>query len=123
MEALDKRGSISAQRTSKPTSPAPANWPGTAKPSAPRRRSRNNQPLRGTVETLATIRFHVGPVGAASRFKLVHNLILGLNRAALAEGLAFAEALGFDAQRLAILRETPATSAALEAKGENGRAI
>ena len=71
------------------------------------------------LETLATIRFHVGPVGAASRFKLVHNLILGLNRAALAEGLAFAEALGFDASdALAILRETPATSAALEAKGE-----
>ena len=58
-------------------------------------------------------------MGSASRFKLVHNLILGLNRAALAEGLAFAEALGFDASNaLAILRETPATSAALEAKGE-----
>ena len=71
------------------------------------------------LEALATKRFHVGPVGAASRFKLVHNLILGLNRAALAEGLAFAEALGFDASdALAILRETPATSAALEAKGE-----
>ena len=71
------------------------------------------------LEALATKRFHVGPVGAASRFKLVHNLILGLNRAALAEGLAFAEALGFDASNaLAILRETPATSAALEAKGE-----
>ena len=70
------------------------------------------------LETLATIRFHVGTVGAASRFKLVHNLILGLNRAALAEGLAFAEALGFDASdALSILRETPATSAALEAKG------
>ena len=71
------------------------------------------------LEALAAKRFHVGPVGAASRFKLVHNLILGLNRAALAEGLAFAEALGFDASdALAILRETPAASAALEAKGE-----
>ena len=71
------------------------------------------------LKALATKQFHVGPVGAASRFKLVHNLILGLNRAALAEGLAFAEALGFDASdALAILRETPATSAALEAKGE-----
>ncbi len=74
------------------------------------------QPL---FEALATKRFHVGPVGAASRFKLVHNLILGLNRAALAEGLAFAEAVGFDSNdTLAILRETPATSFALEAKGE-----
>jgi len=74
---------------------------------------------RPILEALAAKRFHVGPVGAASRFKLVHNLILGLNRAALAEGLAFAEALGFDANdALAILRETPATSSALEAKGK-----
>lgn len=73
------------------------------------------QPL---LAALATKRFHVGPVGAASRFKLVHNLILGLNRAALAEGLAFAETLGFDAaDTVEILRDTPATSAALEAKG------
>ena len=71
------------------------------------------------LEGLASKRFYVGPVGAASRFKLVHNLILGLNRAALAEGLVLAEALGFDAADLVeILRETPATSAALEAKGE-----
>jgi 3-hydroxyisobutyrate dehydrogenase-like beta-hydroxyacid dehydrogenase len=67
---------------------------------------------------LAAKRFHVGPVGAASRFKLVHNLILGLNRAALAEGLAFAEMLGFDAaDAVEILRDTPATSGALVAKG------
>ena len=70
------------------------------------------------LEALAAKRFHVGPVGAASRFKLVHNLILGLNRAALGEGLAFAEALGFDAgEALALLKETPAVSAAMEAKG------
>ena len=68
--------------------------------------------------TLAPKQFYVGPIGAASRFKLVHNLILGLNRAALAEGLALAEALGFNAsEALTILRETPATSMAMEAKG------
>jgi len=73
------------------------------------------QPL---LTSLAAKRFHVGPVGAASRFKLVHNLILGLNRAALAEGLAFAEMLGFDAaDAVEILRDTPATSGALVAKG------
>ena len=78
-----------------------------------RSRLRRREPL-GWQYSVAT-----RPVGAASRFKLVHNLILGLNRAALAEGLAFAEALGFDASdSLSILRETPATSAALEAKGE-----
>lgn len=70
------------------------------------------------LNALAPKQFHVGPVGAASRFKLVHNLILGLNRAGLAEGLALAEALGFNAsEALTILRETPANSIAMEAKG------
>ncbi len=74
---------------------------------------------RPLLQALTSKRFHVGSVGAASRFKLVHNLILGLNRVALAEGLAFAEAIGFNAaEALGILRETPATSKALEAKGE-----
>ncbi len=70
------------------------------------------------LQALASKQFHVGPAGAASRFKLVHNLILGLNRASLAEGLALAEVLGFNAtETLAILRETPASSTAMEAKG------
>ena len=44
-------------------------------------------------EALAKQWFFLGPVGSASRFKLVHNLVLGLHRAVLAEGLRFAEAL------------------------------
>jgi 2-hydroxy-3-oxopropionate reductase len=60
----------------------------------------------------------VGPLGAASRFKLVHNLILGLHRAVLAEGLTLARALGFDATTaLAMLGQTPARSAVMDAKG------
>jgi len=62
---------------------------------------------------------YLGPVGSASRFKLVHNLILGLNRAVLAEGLQFAESLGLEpAKTLSLLRESPAASAAMESKGE-----
>lgn len=62
--------------------------------------------------------FHLGPLGSASRFKLVHNLILGLNRAVLAEGLAFAESLGFDSsETLEILKQTPAESRVMEMKG------
>lgn len=62
---------------------------------------------------------YLGSVGTASRFKLVHNLILGLNRLALAEGLQFAEALGFDPTvALSMLRGTAAGSVAMEAKGE-----
>ncbi len=37
---------------------------------------------------------YVGPCGSGSRMKLVSNLVLGLNRSALAEGLVFAQALG-----------------------------
>lgn len=40
--------------------------------------------------------FHVGPSGSGARTKLAVNLISGLHRLALAEGLAFAEALGLD---------------------------
>lgn len=62
--------------------------------------------------------FYLGPVGTASRFKLVHNLVLGLHRAVLAEGLMFAESLGFDQElTLEILKQTPAQSVAMETKG------
>jgi len=62
---------------------------------------------------------YLGPVGNASRFKLVHNLILGLNRAVIAEALQFAESLGFDSSRaVSVLRQTAAASVALTAKGE-----
>lgn len=67
---------------------------------------------------IAQKHFHLGPAGSASRFKLVHNLILGLHRAVLAEGLTFAGALGFDLQMtLEILRQTPAASAVMPTKG------
>lgn len=62
--------------------------------------------------------FHLGPCGAGARMKLVVNLVLGLNRAALAEGLAFAGALGVDpAAALAVLRAGPAYSTAMDRKG------
>ena len=62
--------------------------------------------------------FHLGSAGTASRFKLVHNLVLGLHRAVLAEGLVFAESLGFDQEvALEILNQTPAHSGVMETKG------
>ncbi len=61
---------------------------------------------------------HVGPVGAGSRAKLVSNLILGLNRAALAEGLALAEAWGLDLPAtLEVLKASAAWSRVMDAKG------
>lgn len=61
----------------------------------------------------------VGPLGAASRMKLAVNLVLGLNRAALAEGLAFAQTIGLDPRlALEVLRAGAAYSRVMDAKGE-----
>jgi 3-hydroxyisobutyrate dehydrogenase-like beta-hydroxyacid dehydrogenase len=69
-------------------------------------------------DALARAAFHVGPVGAGARMKLATNLVLGLNRAALAEGLAFARSIGLDlAQTLEILRAGAAASRVADTKG------
>lgn len=60
-----------------------------------------------------------GDAGNASRMKLVTNLVLGLNRAVLAEGLAFAGALGLDPGRsLAVLRRSMGYSRVMDTKGD-----
>lgn len=62
---------------------------------------------------------HVGPSGSGARMKLVTNLVLGLNRAVLAEGLCFAEQLGFTRRAaLEVLLDSMAYSAIMETKGE-----
>jgi 3-hydroxyisobutyrate dehydrogenase-like beta-hydroxyacid dehydrogenase len=62
--------------------------------------------------------FHCGAPGAGAQMKLVFNLVLGLNRAALAEGLAFAEHCGINATTaLEILQAGPAASAIMARKG------
>jgi 3-hydroxyisobutyrate dehydrogenase-like beta-hydroxyacid dehydrogenase len=63
--------------------------------------------------------FHVGPPGCGSRMKLVVNLVLGLNRAVLAEGLTLAKLLDLDLPTaLAILKAGAAYSAVMDTKGE-----
>jgi 3-hydroxyisobutyrate dehydrogenase-like beta-hydroxyacid dehydrogenase len=63
--------------------------------------------------------YHLGPAGSGSRAKLAGNLVLGLNRAVLAEGLVFAERLGLDLPVfLDVLKNSPAYSAAMDAKGQ-----
>jgi len=63
--------------------------------------------------------FYVGPSGHGSKAKLAGNLILGLNRLALAEGLVFAEKLGLDPGAfLELAKATPAYSAIMDIKGE-----
>ncbi|MDB5389125.1 MAG: 6-phosphogluconate dehydrogenase, NAD-binding [Planctomycetaceae bacterium] len=67
--------------------------------------------------TFASRSFHVGSWGAGARMKLVVNLILGLNRAVLAEGLCFAERFGVDPrQALEVLRAGPAFSRVMDTK-------
>jgi 3-hydroxyisobutyrate dehydrogenase-like beta-hydroxyacid dehydrogenase len=62
---------------------------------------------------------HVGPNGAGARAKLVINLVLGLNRLALAEGLLFGLRQGLDGRALlAVLKESGAYSRAMDIKGE-----
>lgn len=74
--------------------------------------------VRDLLQSFAAEVRYVGPTGTAARWKLVHNLILGLHRAVLAEGLALAEALGLDAASLLdVLRRTPAASAVMTTKG------
>ena len=63
--------------------------------------------------------FLIGKVGDGGRAKLAVNLILGLNRLALAEGLAFAERLGLDpAAFLKVARSSAAYSQIMDVKGE-----
>jgi 3-hydroxyisobutyrate dehydrogenase-like beta-hydroxyacid dehydrogenase len=60
----------------------------------------------------------IGPFGQGARVKLAINLILGLNRAALAEGLLLARALGLDpATLLELAQGSAAASAVMATKG------
>jgi 3-hydroxyisobutyrate dehydrogenase-like beta-hydroxyacid dehydrogenase len=62
--------------------------------------------------------FHLGPAGSGARMKLVMNLVLGLHRAVLAEGLCFAQATGIDpARALEVLQQSPAYSTVMDTKG------
>lgn len=70
------------------------------------------------LEALCPSRFHLGTVGNGSRAKLAVNLVLGLNRGAMAEGLVFASRLGLDPERfLEVLVGSAAYSRVMEVKG------
>ena len=70
-------------------------------------------------ESLGAKVFYLGASGNGSRAKLAGNLILGLNRLALAEGLVFAAKLGLEPRAfLELLKVTPAYSAAMDIKGK-----
>lgn len=69
--------------------------------------------------SLSAKAIYLGTSGNGSRAKLAGNLILGLNRLALAEGLVFATKLGLEPKAfLELLKVTPAYSAAMDIKGK-----
>jgi putative dehydrogenase len=70
------------------------------------------------LDALFPQRFHIGKIGDGGRAKLAINLILGLNRLALAEGLVFASRLGLDlAAFLEVARASAAASQVMDTKG------
>jgi 3-hydroxyisobutyrate dehydrogenase-like beta-hydroxyacid dehydrogenase len=71
------------------------------------------------LQALCPVRFPIGRPGDAARAKLAVNLVLQLNRAALAEGLVFAQTMGLEpAAFLRVLSASPARSDVMQAKGQ-----
>ncbi|GAB5445300.1 NAD(P)-dependent oxidoreductase [Gymnodinialimonas sp.] len=77
------------------------------------------QRLDPVFNALARQYITVGDIGNGNRAKLAINLVLGLHRAALAEGMVFAEALGLEpADFLAMAKASAAYSAVMDSKGQ-----
>ncbi len=74
--------------------------------------------LSGLLDLLCPQRHHIGKCGDANRAKLAVNLVLGLHRASLAEGLNFGQRIGLDpAKLLHILQNSAAASSVMKIKG------
>jgi len=73
-------------------------------------------------DTLFPRRFHIGKIGDGGRAKLAVNLILGLNRLALAEGLVFAERLGLDETAFLHVARLSAAASQVMGHAEDGGA-
>lgn len=74
--------------------------------------------LAPVFEVLSRAHFHVGAMGNGNRAKLAINLVLGLSRAAVAEGVVFAKAVGLDpADFLDLALESAAASKVMVSKG------
>jgi putative dehydrogenase len=75
--------------------------------------------VAAVLDALCPQQIRVGNIGDAARTKLALNLILQNNRAALAEGIAFAESLGLDLTSfLATARRSAAYSHVMDVKGD-----
>jgi 3-hydroxyisobutyrate dehydrogenase-like beta-hydroxyacid dehydrogenase len=74
--------------------------------------------LSAMFDALMPSRFHVGKIGDGAKAKLAVNLILNINRLALAEGLVLAERMGLEAKTFfEIARGSAAYSQVMDTKG------
>lgn len=74
---------------------------------------------RGVIEAIAPRWHYLGAAGNGGRAKLAINLILGINRAALAEGLVFAGRMGLaPGAFLGVARDSAAYSQVMDIKGK-----
>ncbi len=74
--------------------------------------------LSPVLDAMCQRRMYVGDMGSASKAKLAINLVLGLHRAALAEGLVFGSRIGLDPNTLLnLLQNSAAASNVMPIKG------
>lgn len=74
--------------------------------------------LTPILNAMCNKRMYVGEIGSASKAKLAINLVLGLHRAALAEGLVFGSRIGLDPTILLdLLKNSAAASSVMSVKG------
>jgi putative dehydrogenase len=74
--------------------------------------------LSPILDAMCKKRMYVGEIGSASKAKLAINLVLGLHRAALAEGLVFGSRIGLDPDILLnLLQNSAAASSVMRVKG------
>ena len=70
------------------------------------------------LDALCKQSFYLGPAGSGGRAKLAVNLVGGLNRAVMAEGLAFAESMGLElAPFLEVMKGSAVYSRAMDTRG------
>lgn len=75
--------------------------------------------VKTVLDAICPRRHHLGAAGNGGRAKLAINLILGINRAALAEGLVFAQRMGLDpAAFLPVAKNSAAYSQIMDIKGD-----
>lgn len=73
--------------------------------------------VKDILDAIFPRRFHIGRPGDGGRAKLAVNLILGLNRLALAEGLTFASKMGLDPKAfIEVAKTSAAYSQVMETK-------